>query len=113
MSFARRILSLLAAYSVALQLLLLPLQVAAGANLPGAHCAPDGRTQNQSDGMPCCMAGCGPLCQHHVLAPPPVAMAEPRRAWTARRMGIALEQLAGPITQVSTWARGPPRSERA
>src|SRR5690242_14955823 len=71
MLIARRSVALLAAYVVALQLLLLPLGVAAGAALPGVHCTTDQPGQPQTQGCPC-TAGCGTACCQQTLAGSPV-----------------------------------------
>jgi hypothetical protein len=79
--WSRRLIALLAAYVVALQALLLPLTVAAGASLEGGLCATtasqDGPARPGSHDSTCaCAAGCGMQCSAQTLAgPPQIALA--------------------------------------
>ena len=74
---SRRIVALAAAYAVALQVLLLPLSVAAGSPLTGSLCAASGQ-QHSAPVLPtgcACAAGCGMQCCFHILAGQPPALA--------------------------------------
>jgi hypothetical protein len=113
MSVTRRIASLFAAYAVALQLLLLPLGVAAGALTAEAHCASDGTAQHQGNAYPCCGSGCGTLCQHHGVATPSAAVSlDVLRTSLIVRIDLASQRAAGPAPDRLVRARGPPQSER-
>lgn len=79
---SRRVVALIAAYVVALQALLLPLSVAAGAPdfslcLSSASASPhsgNGQTHGLAAGCPCA-AGCGTQCCVNAIAGPPPAIA--------------------------------------
>lgn len=73
---SRRIVALAAAYVVALQALLLPLSVAAGASFDSSRCVTastaDGSQPPVSHETGCaCAAGCGMQCCGQALAGPP------------------------------------------
>lgn len=82
-----RILALIAAYLVALQALLLPLTVAAGAAYDSSLCvtvqAPDDTPSRHDTGC-ACAAGCGMQCHSLALAPPLAAgLADPMPQFSA------------------------------
>ena len=92
---SRRLIALLAAYVVALQALLLPLTVAAGATFEASLCTAsattDGAPPPASHDGPCpCAAGCGMHCCAQVLAAPPQAV-------SVRGPASALTVLARPL----------------
>jgi hypothetical protein len=79
-SRSRQIIALVAAYVVALQALLLPLSLAAGASPDFSLCSaatsvasPQSGPGHGSTGCPCA-AGCGMQCCVHALAGPPQAI---------------------------------------
>jgi hypothetical protein len=111
----RRLIALLAAYVVALQALLLPLTVAAGASFDGSLCSAVSSVESghqpagHDTGCPCA-AGCGMQCAAHSLAgPPPVASAV--RAQTRFSMIApepAIEATLQPARRSPQAARAPP-----
>jgi hypothetical protein len=115
---SRPIIALAAAYAIALQILLLPLSVAAGGAFPFSLCsagasagASVGNAQapaSHQNGCPCA-GGCGMHCGVHALAGPPqtlVTIGLPQV-----RAPMLLPAFAGavqPATCRAHFARGPP-----
>ncbi|HVZ51743.1 MAG TPA: hypothetical protein VG986_07240 [Pseudolabrys sp.] len=111
---SRRLIALLAAYVVALQALLLPLTVAAGATFEPHLCASASSTDgapaplNQDSVCPCA-AGCGMHCCAQVLAVPPQAVAMPRLAYVATALAQPMFDRAASSAHFGAQrARGPP-----
>jgi len=108
----RRLVALAAAYMIALQVLLLPLSVAAGsafdfslctaATLADGSSAPGGR----DTGCPC-GAGCGMPCYMPVLAVPPPELAALDQTG-AVAMTLALAPVIRPADRSLQIPRGPP-----
>lgn len=112
MPFARRSIAMLAAYVVALQMLLLPLTVAAGSVISGVHCTADQPVQHGTQGCSCA-AGCGSGCCAQALTGPPAADATlvvPRTAPEPPPIGAG--KGAWPAHRVMHSARGPPAAGR-
>lgn len=111
---SRRLIALLAAYVVALQALLLPLTVAAGATFDGSLCAAatsvDGSAPPASHDSTCpCAAGCGMQCCAQALAAPP----QIEHALGPARIGVmtpapAIEAVIRPSDRSPQRARAPP-----
>lgn len=110
---SRRLIALLAAYVVALQALLLPLTIAAGATFEPHLCAAssaDGAPPPLSHDSVCpCAAGCGMQCCAQILAVPPqdVSLRGPASEATA----LALPEFGRAVAPAqfgAQRARGPP-----
>jgi hypothetical protein len=112
MLLARRSVALLAAYLIALQILLLPLGVAAGPVASEAHCTADRPVQHHTQGCPCA-AGCGTGCCEQVLAEPPAGLAIVRSVFVLPPP-LPLPALVAvhPVSQATQTARAPPAAER-
>jgi hypothetical protein len=110
---SRRIVALLAAYVVALQALLLPLSVAAGAGFDTGICV-----SSSSEGSPhpaghddgCgCAAGCGmQCCAQSLAAPPQITVALGFTRAEALIPALALEPAARPSPKGPQVPRAPP-----
>jgi hypothetical protein len=112
MLLARRSIALLAAYVVALQMLLLPLGVAAASVVSGVHCTADQPAQHQTQGCPCA-AGCGTGCCVQALASPPPTPSALVLALTAPApLQIAAYKAVRAALPVAHPARAPPAAER-
>jgi hypothetical protein len=110
MSFARRLIALLAAYVFALQVLLLPLGLA-GAALAGAHCAPDNPAQHQTDTCPCA-AGCGTLCCQLLVSEPPTELIVRFVHVLPQSLPVHAAEAIRPLSRGPQAARPPPASGR-
>jgi hypothetical protein len=114
--FSRRLIALLAAYVVALQALLLPLTVAAGASFDPHLCA----ASASADGAPApaghdngcgCAAGCGLHCCAQTLAIPPQQLSARIPVAVATSLAPpALDRKPVPVRLHRQHARGPPRA---
>lgn len=110
---SRRFVALVAAYVVALQALLLPLSVAAGASLNGSICAAASTENSQppaSHDVGCpCAAGCGMQCCAQALNPPPqIAVALALTRTRAPTLAPAIEPAVRPMTKGPQNPRAPP-----
>lgn len=108
----RRLMALFAAYVVALQVLLLPLTVAAGATFEPGLCnaGADGAPAPAGHDNGCgCAAGCGLHCCAQALAVPPqaVALVGPASVTAAPALP-GFERAVRPAHFGSQRARGPP-----
>jgi hypothetical protein len=112
---SRQIIALAAAYVVALQALLLPLSLAAGASPDFSLCSAATSTAGPQsggghDGSGCpCAAGCGMQCCVHALAGPPqavIVLALTSTAWLTPPPAFA--QVARPWLRSPQLARAPP-----
>ena len=112
----RRLIALFAAYVVALQALLLPLTVAAGASLDAHLCvtsaAVDGSPAPAGHDNACpCAAGCGTQCCAQTLAAPPQAASAFGPAGVATKVAAPVFELAlAPTHRSFQRARAPPIS---
>lgn len=111
---SRRIVALLAAYLVALQALLLPLSVAAGANFDSSLCAAASTADapqppaRHDTGCPCA-AGCGMQCCGQALAgAPPIAIALALTHACAPTPAPAIEAMVRPAGKGPQIPRAPP-----
>ena len=111
---SRRLIALLAAYVVALQALLLPLTVAAGAAFDGSLCAAAASASVPAapvshDNGCACAAGCGMQCCAQTLAGPPwiAALPDPARIAIAGPLP-AIETRLAPTKPTAPHARAPP-----
>ena len=112
MLLARRSIAILAAYVVALQLLLLPLAVAAGSVVSGVHCTADQPAQHQAHGCPCA-AGCGSgCCAQALVGPPAVVSALGGALRRPEPLPVATHAALRPALTVAHSARGPPAAIR-
>lgn len=109
---SRRIVALIAAYIVALQALLLPLSVAAGASLAGGLCAASAErapVPADNDKSCPCAAGCGMQCGAQAfLEPPPVDVTVVRTTTDAAAPGEALHPVPRASTRNPQIPRAPP-----
>jgi hypothetical protein len=110
---SRRLIALVAAYVVALQALLLPLTIAAGATFEPHLCAAasaDGAPPPLSHDSVCpCAAGCGMHCCAQALAVPPQAVSLHGPASEATALGLPVFGRAAPSAHFGAQrARGPP-----
>jgi hypothetical protein len=105
---ARRAIALIAAYVVALQALLLPLSVAAGAPLQRSLCseAANGAPTKHNTGCPCA-AGCGMQCHAQSLLDPP------QIGLVIRRTGAIVGATPVTFDSIARLARRDPHSPRA
>lgn len=111
---SRRLIALLAAYLVALQTLLLPLTVAAGAAFDGSICTAsatfDGAQPPAGHDSTCpCAAGCGMQCCAQALAAPPRI----EHVLGPARIGViaappSIEAVIRPSSRSPQLARAPP-----
>lgn len=108
----RRIVALAAAYVVALQALLLPLSVAAGASFAAGICATaaDGTHQPASHESGCpCAAGCGMQGSAQALIGPPQAALAPALTYTVvLTPAPAVEVTVRPAAKGPQVPRAPP-----
>ena len=110
----RRLVALAAAYVIALQVLLLPLSVAAGSVFDFSLCtaAPlaDGSPAPGGNDTSCpCTAGCGMPCCVPVLAvPPPDLAALDQTGAVAMTPALALSPVIRPAARSPQIPRGPP-----
>lgn len=110
----RRLIALFAAYVVALQALLLPLTVAAGASFDTNLCAASGSANgaqppaSHDNGCPCA-AGCGIHCLTQAYTVPPQAVSPVAAAPVMARLAPPLvERSPAPAHFGSPRARAPP-----
>ena len=110
----RPIIALAAAYAIALQVLLLPLSVAAGGVFPFSLCSAGvsvGSAQapaGHQNGCPCA-GGCGMHCSIHALAGPPQTLVTGGlRQVSALILLPAFAGAVQPATCRAHFARGPP-----
>jgi len=108
----RLFVTLIAAYVVALQALLLPMAVAAGAPFDSSICAspPDSTHQPAGHDSGCpCAAGCGMACCAQALLGPPQANAAPARTYARAEMATrTLDPVVRPFVRSPQVARAPP-----
>ena len=109
---SRPIVSLIAAYVVALQAFLLPLAVAAGAPFDSSICTSSADSSHQpanhDSGCPCA-AGCGTACCAQALLGPPQASIAPARTYARAEMTTpAIEAVVRPFFRGPQAARAPP-----
>ena len=110
---SRRVIALLAAYVVALQALLLPLMVAAGAAFDSPLCsATSVETSHQPAGQDtgcACAAGCGIQCCAQALAgSPPAEFARLATRFSAIAPQAPVEAAVRPAGRSPQLARAPP-----
>ena len=111
MLLARRPIALFAAYVFALQMLLLPLGLAA-LGLSGAHCSPDNPAQHQTDTCPCA-AGCGTLCCSTAIDAAPAALIARIAHTLGQPLPVRTAEVRRPLLRGPQTARPPPVAERA
>jgi len=109
---SRRIVALVAAYVVALQALLLPLSVAAGAAADFSLCtaaSSHGAPQPASHDTSCpCAAGCGMQCCVSALAVPPQTTIALAREGARIAPPSVIASVARPYLRSPQLARAPP-----
>jgi hypothetical protein len=109
---SRRSVALIAAYVVALQALLLPLSVAAGAAFSSSLCAAsaEGSQPSGSHATGCpCAAGCGTqCCGQALLGPPQVTVALVLTHTRALTPAPAIESAVRPAAKGPQVPRAPP-----
>jgi hypothetical protein len=105
----RRSIALVAAYAVALQVLLLPLGIALASPFVTEHCTTE-QPLHQSQGCPCA-AGCGTTCCEHTLAAPPAEFSAAELSAAAADLVVtATVEAARPFAHIQQSARAPPLS---
>jgi hypothetical protein len=110
---SRRLVALIAAYVVALQALLLPLTVAAGAVYDASLCitvsAADAPAPTGHDNGCACAAGCGMQCCAQILGSPPQLLAAFVPTYTRAIVpATAIERAIRPPGKGPQNARAPP-----
>jgi hypothetical protein len=111
MLLARRSIALLAAYLVALQVLFLPLGVAAGSVSSGVRCKADQPIQHHTQGCPC-PAGCGSGCCVQALIAPPGQVVGVLTLSAPGTLQFAWDRRVRPALQMTQSARAPPAINR-